>query len=109
MGSGRGRLVVLGGLELKARPAAVVAAGGTRPMGALRLVAVRAFLELRERQCEVRAAVALASVGGPSLGHAHGVVLLLSRPSPSGDGSGAAARRGRRGLSAALRLARGAG
>ena len=78
-------------------------------MGALRLVAVRAFLELRERQREVRAAVALASVGDPSLGHAHGVVLLLSRPSPSGDGSGEAARRARRGISAVIRMARGAG
>jgi hypothetical protein len=47
-------------------------------MAPLRLMAVRALLELRQRERLVRASIALPSVGDPALGHAHGRFLLLS-------------------------------
>src|SRR5829696_6601609 len=64
--------VFLRGLDLQHRPAAVIAAVRAGPMAALRLVAVRAILELGKRQRVMRAPVALSSVGDPALGHAHG-------------------------------------
>jgi len=63
--------VFLRRLDLEDRPAAVVAAVRARPMAALRLMAVRAFLELRQRERLVCASIALPCVGNPALGHAH--------------------------------------
>src|SRR5262245_41891920 len=67
-----GRSVFLRRLDLEDRPAGVIAAVRAGAVAALRLMAVRAFLELREVEREVRAAIPLSSVGDASLGHAHG-------------------------------------
>src|SRR5438093_5595344 len=68
--SGRGCLF-LRRLDLQHGPAGVVAAVRARVMAPLGLVAVRALLELRQREREMRASIALSSVGDPALGHAH--------------------------------------
>jgi hypothetical protein len=60
-----------GDLHRNGLAAVVVAAGRTDVMGALQLVAVIALHERRRREREVRAALALASLGYLSLGNAH--------------------------------------
>src|ERR1700726_4307473 len=77
--SGR-RSVVLGLLQLEDRPAAVVAAVQARAVRALRLMAMRALFELREREREMGAPISLSSVGDLALRHTHGFERLLSMP-----------------------------
>jgi hypothetical protein len=74
------RSVVLGLLELEDWPAAVVPAVQASAMRALRLVAMRALLELGERQREMGAPISLSSVGDLALRHTHGFERLLSMP-----------------------------
>src|SRR3972149_8065597 len=83
-GSGRG--VFLGRLDLEDRATAVIPAIRAGAMTALRLVAVCAFLELWGFEREMCAPIPLASVGDPSLWHAHGIALLLSRTSSLCEG-----------------------
>src|SRR5512146_2359387 len=78
--SGSGRGLVLGLLQLEDRPAAVVAAGRAGAVGALRRVAVRALLELGQREGLVRAPIPLPGMGDLALRHTHRVVMLLSMP-----------------------------
>src|SRR5580765_4253281 len=79
MGRSLGRwLRLVLGLDLEDRSTAVVAAIQAGAMRPLRLVAVRAFLELGQAEREVRAPVALPSVGDLALGHTHEVDRLLS-------------------------------
>src|SRR5215212_7748141 len=72
------RGLVLRGLQLEDGSAAVEAAVRTGPVGPLRLVAVRALLQLRQGEREVRAPISLAGMGNLALWHTHGVVELLS-------------------------------
>src|SRR6185503_4123978 len=64
-------LVFLRNLDLEDRPARVVAAVRAGVVAALWLVAVRALLQLGQRERLVGASVTLSSVGDPALGHAH--------------------------------------